>query len=96
MTIRKTARFTVTPDGLDQALSAIRNFVAHTSTEPGTTLYQSWESAERPTEFLHLIEFVDAAAEEAHRSSDQVMAFTETLYPLCLDPPCFDDWRHIT
>ncbi len=81
MTIRKTARFTVAPGELDRALAAIGIHVAHTRAGPGTTVYQSWQATERPAEFLHLMEFRDAAAQEAHRSSDPVMALTETLHP---------------
>jgi quinol monooxygenase YgiN len=95
MTIRKTARFTVQPDGLDRALEAIDRFVAHTETETGTTLYVSWRSEVRPNEFLHLMSFVDADAEQAHATSDAVRAFTETLYPLCVEPPAFEDWQSV-
>ena len=96
MTIRKTARFTVDPDRIKDAEAAISVFVAQTRTEPGTIRYESWQSAQDPSEFLHLMEFVDAAAEQTHRSSEQVTAFTDSLYPLCVDPPHFDDWHHIT
>lgn len=48
MTNRKTARFTVRPDGIDPAIEAIETFVAHTRTEPGTIRYESWRSMERP------------------------------------------------
>jgi quinol monooxygenase YgiN len=96
MTIRKTARFTVDPDHIEEAKAAISVFVAHTRTEPGTIRYESWQSADKPSEFLHLMEFVDAEGEQAHRSSEQVKGFTDSLYPLCVDPPRFDDWHHIT
>jgi quinol monooxygenase YgiN len=95
MTIRMTARFTVRGDGVGPALAAIERFVAHTRTEPGTLRYESWRSAERPREFVHLMEFADEAAQEAHASSDAVGAFTDVLYPLCEEPPSFDRWEAI-
>lgn len=96
MSIRKTARFAVEPERIDEALVAIGALVAHTQTEPGTVVYWSWQSIERPTEFLHVMEFVDAAAESAHRTSEAVLEFTEALYPLCSSPPGFDDWRAVS
>jgi len=95
MTIERTARFTVRPDGLDRALDAIRRFLAHTEMEPGTLLYVSWRSELRPFEFLHFMTFADADAEQAHSSSDAVGSFTEVLYPLCVEPPSFDEWRAV-
>lgn len=96
MTIRKTARFTVEEGRLEEALEAIRTFVAHTETEPGTLLYQSWQSAERPAEFLHLMEFADAGAEQTHATSDALQAFTDVLYPLCAEGPAFEDWNAVS
>lgn len=92
MAVRKTARFTVDSERFEEALDVIRAFVAHTETEPGTLLYQSWQSAARPTRFLHIMEFADDDAEKAHATSDAVKAFTGALYPLCTEPPFFEDW----
>lgn len=96
MTIRKTARFTVNPGRMEEALAAISAFIDHTRSEPGTIRYESWQSAHSPAEFLHLMEFVDADAEKAHRSSEEVRLFADRLYPLCVNTPKFDDWRLIT
>ncbi len=93
MTIHGTARFRVEEDELDAALEAIRTFVAHTRTEPGTSRYESWRSLDRPTEFLHLMSFVDAEAERAHASSDAVKTFTDVLYPRCEEGPTFERWE---
>ena len=87
MTLERTARFTVRPEELDRALETIGRFIAHTETEPGTLVYASWRSEARPHEFLHLMSFSDAAAEQAHASSDAVRVFTEALYPMCVEPP---------
>ena len=95
MTIRHIARFTVRADGVDQALDAIRAFVAHTRTEPGTLRYESLQMDARPTEFLHVMEFVDEDAGRTHANSDEVERFTQVLYPLCTDGPIFEDWTSV-
>ena len=84
MTLERTARFTVRPEELDRALETIGRFIAHTETEPGTLVYASWRSKARPYEFLHLMSFADAPAEQAHASSDAVRVFIEALYPMCV------------
>jgi quinol monooxygenase YgiN len=90
VTIRKTACFTVDPDRLSDAIKAIGILVANTKREPSTLLYQSWQSSERPTEFLHFMVFADGDAEIAHASSDAAKAFTNVLYPLCVETPRFE------
>jgi quinol monooxygenase YgiN len=92
VTIHGTARFTVKHGELETALEAIRAFVAHARSEPGTLRYDSFRSADRPNEFLHVMEFVDEHAERAHGSSDAVQAFTAVLYPTCVEEPSFDRW----
>lgn len=92
MTIHATARFTVRDAELETALEAIRTFAAHARSEPGTLRYDSFRSAERPTEFLHVMAFADEDAERAHSSSDGVKAFTDVLYPTCVEEPTFDGW----
>lgn len=92
VTIRKAARFTVREEGLAGAQDAIRTFVEHTRTEPGTRRYEPWRSLDRPREFLHLMEFEDAAAEHAHANSEAIRAFTSVLHPLRLGAPTFEDW----
>lgn len=95
MTIRGTASFRVKENEVDSALEAIRTLVEHTRTEPGTLRYESWRSIDRPTEFLHIMEFVGEAAEQAHGSSDAVRAFTDALYPTCEETPAFGRWESV-
>jgi quinol monooxygenase YgiN len=95
MTIRMTARFTVREGAVDAALDAIRTFLARTGTEPGTIRYESWRSQERRREFLHVMEFADEPARDAHASSPAVEAFTSSLYPLCEEPVSFDGWQAV-
>jgi quinol monooxygenase YgiN len=95
MTIRKTASFTVAEDHVEEALEAIRVFVSHAQSDAGTLVYESWQSADRPTEFLHFMAFADERAENAHRTSDEVKGFTDVLYPLCTQTPVFEDWQEV-
>ncbi len=76
-------------------IAALGTFVAHARREPGTRLYTSWRYVERATEFLHLMEFENADAERAHATSDAVKVFTDTLYPMCTEPPVFDAWETV-
>lgn len=96
MTIRATARFTVREDDLPIALDAIRGFVRYAATEPGTLRYEALRSVERPTEFLHVMEFSDEEAQEEHSASEPVQAFTAVLYPACESEPTFERWEAIT
>ena len=81
MAIHKIARFEVKPDTLGECLDALRIFLAATKSEPGTLLYESWQERDAPTRFIHLMTFADAAAEDAHRTSEAVKVFTALLYP---------------
>lgn len=82
MTVCQTARYAVEPGGLDRALAAIRGFVDHVrANEPGTLTYLVWREVDEPTRFVHLIEFADEQAQQAHATSDAVDRFTGVLYP---------------
>jgi quinol monooxygenase YgiN len=94
--IHLTARFTVKEPELEAALEAIRAFVAHARSEPGTLRYDAFRSADRPTEFVHIMSFAGEDAEEAHASSDAVKAFTDALYPRCSAGPVFDRWVEVS
>lgn len=96
MTIRRTAQFTVDPERLGEALDAIEVLLAHTEREPGTLRYESWQSLLQPTQFLHVMDFVDAQAERAHAASDAVRRFTDAVYPLCTQRPTLQAWRPVS
>lgn len=88
----RIARFTIRPDGLEDARAAIRTFVdAIRANEPGTRTYVSYELAGSVGEFVHLMVFNDDAAMEHHRGTAHVLQFVDALYPLTVDGVRFDD-----
>ncbi len=48
-----------------------------------------------PTRFVHLFVFRDAAAQRRHSESAEVRQFASILYPECLAPVEFVDYREI-
>ena len=85
----RTARFRVAREHVAAAREAIATFVAGiTAHEPGTLRYESFVEPDGVT-FLHVMTFVDDAAEAAHRATPHVAAFVARLYPLCEVRPEF-------
>ncbi len=82
MAIYLTAEFEIRPEAKERVEQAIRTFVDQIRIrEPGTLLYSSHVNSENPNRYLHFFVFGDAAAEELHRNTDWVRAFTDVLYP---------------
>ena len=94
--INKTASFRVKPDAIEKAKQIIRRFISHVrDNEPETLLYQSWQKADDPAEFIHFMSFTDKIAEEHHRDTAYVEEFVAALYPLCEREPVFDDYLFV-
>lgn len=92
--IRQLARYQVRPEALERCLAAIREFVAYVrSNEPGTLRYDVWQEKDDPTRFVHIFVFRDAEADRIHSESAQVKKFASILYPECLAPVEFVDYR---
>jgi quinol monooxygenase YgiN len=92
--IRQLARYQVRPSGLERCVAAIREFVAYIrANEPGTLRYDVWQEPGDPTRFVHVFIFRNADAHRAHSSSAQVKAFAAVLYPECLSPVEFTEYR---
>ena len=93
---RQLARYQVRPEALEQCLAAIREFVAYVrASEPGTLRYEVWQERDDPTRFVHVFVFRDAEADRVHSESPQVKRFAGILYPNCLAPVEFIDYRQV-
>jgi quinol monooxygenase YgiN len=94
--IRQLARYQVRPEALETCLAAIRTFVAYVrANEPGTLRYDVWQERDEPTRFVHRFVFRDAEAHRIHSASREVKEFAGVLYPACLAPVEFVDYREV-
>ena len=82
------------PEALDKILAAIHEFVGYVrANEPGTLRYEVWQERDNPTRFVHIFVFRDAEADRIHSESIEVEKFASVLYPECLAPVEFIDYR---
>jgi quinol monooxygenase YgiN len=97
MPIYQTAHYQVSRSAVEKVKVAIEEFVAYvTRNEPGTKMYTAWQQADDRTKFVHLFEFADEAAHQAHGSSAAVRAFEAVYGPeLVAGPVVFTDYVQI-
>jgi quinol monooxygenase YgiN len=94
--IHELARYEVRPEALDEVLAAIHEFVAYVrASEPGALRYEVWQDATHPTRFVHIFVWQDQAANELHGQSAAVKKFAGILYPKCLAPVEFIEYKQI-
>ena len=94
--IHELARYEVKPESLDQCLAAIHEFVAYVrANEPGALRYEVWQEAEHPTRFVHLFVWKDEEANRIHGESAEVKKFAGILYPNCVEPVKFTEYRQV-
>ena len=94
--IHELARYEVRAEALDQCLAAIHEFVAYIrDNEPGAVRYEVWQDAQRPTRFVHLFVWRDAEANRIHGESAAVKKFAGILYPNCLGPVEFTEYKQV-
>lgn len=94
--IRQLARYQVRPEALQECLAALREFVDYVrASEPGTLRYEVWQEQQDPTRFVHIFVFRDAEADQMHSESAEVKKFAGILYPNCLAPVEFTDYRQV-
>ena len=94
--IHELARYEVRPDALDDAISAIHEFVAYVrENEAGALRYEVWQESEHPTRFVHLFVWRDQEANRLHGESAAVKKFSAILYPKCLAPVEFIEYRQL-
>lgn len=97
MPIYQTAGYQVKASAVDKVKSAIVEFVDYVAkNEPGSIMYTAWQQKDDPTMFVHLFEFADEAAHQAHGSSDAVRHFEAVYGPeLVGGPVVFTDYLQI-
>jgi quinol monooxygenase YgiN len=95
--IYQTAHYQVKAEAVDKVKAAIAEFVAYVAAnEPGSVTYTAWQQADDPTRFVHLFEFADGAAHQAHGSSAAVRRFEAVYRPeLVGGPVAFTDYHQI-
>ena len=88
MPIYQTAHYQVNASAVDKVTAAISEFVGHVAgNEPGSTMYTAWQQKDDPTRFVHLFEFADESAHQAHGASDAVRQFEAIYGPELVDGP---------
>ena len=97
MPIYQTAHYQVNSAAVDKVQDAIIEFVAYVAeNEPGSVLYTAWQQENDPTKFVHLFEFADESAHQAHGSSDAVRRFESVYQPeLTAGPVVFTDYVQV-
>jgi quinol monooxygenase YgiN len=94
--IHELAHYEVRAETLDQCLAAIHEFVAYVrENEPGALRYEVWQDAKNPTRFVHVFVWRDAEANRIHGESDAVKKFAGILYPNCIAPVQFIEYKQI-
>jgi len=94
--IHELARYEVKAEALPQCLAAIHEFVAYVrANESGALRYEVWQEAEHPTRFVHIFVWKDAEANRIHGESAAVKKFASILYPNCLAPVEFVEYKQV-
>jgi quinol monooxygenase YgiN len=94
--IHELARYEVRPEALEQCLAAIHEFVAYVrANEDGALRYEVWQEADHPTRFVHIFVWRDEEANRIHGESAAVQKFAGILYPHCLAPVEFVEYRQV-
>ncbi len=94
--IHELARYEVRPDALDDVIAAIHEFVAYVrANESGALRYEVWQESEQATRFVHLFVWRDKEAKRIHGESTAVKKFAGVLYPHCLAPVDFIEYKQV-
>ena len=94
--IRELARYEIRPEALGECLAAIHEFIAYVRVnESGALRYEVWQEKEHPTRFVHIFVWRDEEANRIHGESAAVKKFSGILYPNCLAPVEFIEYRQV-
>ncbi len=76
--------YKVSADSIEVVKVIVAKFISEIEkNEPGTLLYKSFQQADDPTYFTHVMTFKDEDSEMLHKKSTYCREFTDVLYPLC-------------
>jgi quinol monooxygenase YgiN len=64
-------------------------------TESGALRYEVWQESEHPTRFVHIFIWRDGEGSRIHGESAAVKQFAAVLYPNCLAPVEFIEYRQV-
>ena len=88
--IRKIAQYRVRPESIEAAKAAVTEFVdAVVRHEPGT-IYDAYLADDGVT-FVHVMAFLDAEAEAAHRRASYTGKLFQALRACCDREPVYQD-----
>jgi quinol monooxygenase YgiN len=92
--IYQTAHYQVKQEAVESVKAAIVELVDYVrQNEPGSKVYTAWQQQDDPTKFVHLFEFADEDAHQAHGSSAAVRRFEAVYQPeLVAGPVVFTDY----
>jgi quinol monooxygenase YgiN len=94
--IHELARYEVHAHALGDVIAAIHEFVAYVrANEAGALRYEVWQERDHPTRFVHLFVWRDEAANRLHGESAAVKKFAGILYPKCVAPVEFTEYRQV-
>lgn len=94
--IHELARYEIRPEALEVCLAAIHEFVAYVrENESGALRYEVWQEKEQPTRFVHIFVWRDEEANRIHGESAAVKKFAGILYPNCLAPVEFIEYKQV-
>ncbi len=81
-------RFEVQEGRLDEAKTAIQEFISNIREKEARTLYySSYQENENLLRFVHFMIFADSDSHQHHRSTEYVRNFVSKLYPVCIKEP---------
>jgi quinol monooxygenase YgiN len=88
VSIYQTAHYQVNEGAADKVRAAAEEFVNWVAdNEPGSLMYTSWQQKDDPTKFVHLFEFADEQAHQAHGQSEAVRKFESVYQPELVGGP---------
>ncbi|MBI4836775.1 MAG: hypothetical protein HY817_05985 [Candidatus Abawacabacteria bacterium] len=88
--IVKIARYSIREDTHSTVSAAIREFVQLIKQYEPDTYYEAFSLLDS-LDFIHVMKFPNAQAEQKHRFADYTQKFVAILYPLCAQLPVFTD-----